>query len=329
MGFSGYVLILFLSCLLQRQRQSLVALFLALMSISVFRLSITGWNEPKFATADNPTAKAPALLTRFLTFAYLPSFNLKLLICPKTLSFDWSMDAIPRITTLFDSRNFLTLFFYVTLYQAFRTSIKKLYHQEQQDRKTRRFLKTIRRRNNVPNILFSKSTTCTCPICHHSYLAHHSTICRSNNNNFNNTGNSHSYCVCQTSNMTVSPALKHSDVRTRPITTQMSVITALGFLTIPFILATNLFVYVGFVVAERVLYLPSVGYCMLLGLGAARISKWKLNIRNFGGALLMFLVLVFSVKTIHRNNDWYNEENLYAAAIPVNPPKGKISIFSY
>jgi hypothetical protein len=33
---------------------------------------------------------------------------------------------------------------------------------------------------------------------------------------------------------------------------------------IPFIPATNLLFYVGFVIAERVLYLPSIGYCLLV-----------------------------------------------------------------
>lgn len=40
---------------------------------------------------------------------------------------------------------------------------------------------------------------------------------------------------------------------------------ALALATIPFIPASNLFFYVGFVVAERVLYLPSIGFCLLLG----------------------------------------------------------------
>lgn len=34
-----------------------------------------------------------------------------------------------------------------------------------------------------------------------------------------------------------------------------------------FIPASNLFFYVGFVVAERVLYVPSMGFCLLVGLG--------------------------------------------------------------
>ncbi|XP_059541033.1 protein O-mannosyl-transferase TMTC4 isoform X2 [Myotis daubentonii] len=47
----------------------------------------------------------------------------------------------------------------------------------------------------------------------------------------------------------------------------------LGFLVIPFLPASNLFFRVGFVVAERVLYLPSAGYCMLLTLGCGALGK--------------------------------------------------------
>jgi hypothetical protein len=57
----------------------------------------------------------------------------------------------------------------------------------------------------------------------------------------------------------------------------------LGFLVIPFLPASNLFFRVGFVVAERVLYLPSAGYCMLLtfGFGAlSRHTKKKVSTRS-------------------------------------------------
>ena len=42
---------------------------------------------------------------------------------------------------------------------------------------------------------------------------------------------------------------------------------SLSLMLIPFLPATNLLVRVGFVVAERVLYLPSAGYCLLIALG--------------------------------------------------------------
>lgn len=45
------------------------------------------------------------------------------------------------------------------------------------------------------------------------------------------------------------------------------VLLALSMIIIPFIPATNLFFPVGFVVAERILYIPSMGFCILVSLG--------------------------------------------------------------
>ena len=45
------------------------------------------------------------------------------------------------------------------------------------------------------------------------------------------------------------------------------VLLALSMIIIPFVPATNLFFPVGFVIAERILYIPSMGFCILVSLG--------------------------------------------------------------
>lgn len=55
-----------------------------------------------------------------LTYAYLPIFNLFLIIYPMTLSYDWQMGSIPLVETIRDSRNFATFFFYITLFALVR-----------------------------------------------------------------------------------------------------------------------------------------------------------------------------------------------------------------
>ena len=47
----------------------------------------------------------------------------------------------------------------------------------------------------------------------------------------------------------------------------------LAFLVVPFLPATNVFFTVGFVVAERVLYLSSIGSCLITVLGLGFLSK--------------------------------------------------------
>jgi hypothetical protein len=48
---------------------------------------------------------------------------------------------------------------------------------------------------------------------------------------------------------------------------------SLAFMVLPFLPASNLFFPVGFVVAERVLYIPSMGFCMLIGYGWGLVAQ--------------------------------------------------------
>ena len=51
------------------------------------------------------------------------------------------------------------------------------------------------------------------------------------------------------------------------------VLLALALLVIPFLPATNLFFSVGFVVAERIIYIPSAGFCLLVTEGKIDYSS--------------------------------------------------------
>jgi len=87
------------------------------------RISLMGdGGPPVFAAADNPTAKSPSLVTRTLTFLYLPVENFRLLVYPRRLSFDWSMDAITPVTSVYDPRNALSIALYVALFAAAKRS---------------------------------------------------------------------------------------------------------------------------------------------------------------------------------------------------------------
>lgn len=100
-----------LSSSLQNRKRSLAIIGVAFLALVQFRLSLPRSAVP-FATADNPTSKDASAWTRFLTFLYLPAFNAQLMLLPTTLSFDWSMDAIPRISSWTDSRNLVSTVFY-------------------------------------------------------------------------------------------------------------------------------------------------------------------------------------------------------------------------
>ncbi|XP_065299495.1 protein O-mannosyl-transferase TMTC1-like [Dermacentor albipictus] len=85
---------------------------------------------------------------------------------------------------------------------------------------------------------------------------------------------------------------------------------------LPFLPASNLFVSVGFVVAERVLYIPSVGVCLLVGEGLCRLQTLGLRTLRWLGVLCCFVVvLVFALRTCDRNNVWLSREALFESGI--------------
>ena len=99
------------------------------------------------------------------------------------------------------------------------------------------------------------------------------------------------------------------------------IVLGLALLILPFIPASNLFFPVGFVVAERVLYLPSMGQCFLVGIGARRVAKNR--------CLKVVLTLVFVIlstlhglKSFQRNYDWQSNFHVYSSGVKVNPTNG-------
>ena len=56
----------------------------------------------------------------------------------------------------------------------------------------------------------------------------------------------------------------------------------LALVIIPFVPATNIFFKVGFVIAERVLYLPSAGYCLLVAFGFNKLYSNLIMYRKVG-----------------------------------------------
>ncbi|XP_044284479.1 protein O-mannosyl-transferase TMTC4 isoform X2 [Varanus komodoensis] len=98
---------------------------------------------------------------------------------------------------------------------------------------------------------------------------------------------------------------------------------ALGFLIIPFLPASNLFFRVGFVIAERVNYLPSIGYCMLITYGFSLLSK-QAKKKKLLVAALLGLLLINVWRCIVRSNQWRSEEQLFRSALSVCPLNAKV-----
>ena len=103
--------------------------------------------------------------------------------------------------------------------------------------------------------------------------------------------------------------------------------TAIGLAltVIPFIPASNLLFPVGFVVAERILYLPSMGYCVLIAHGTTKISKFFRRSKCSRVCLLVaiaVLVTLHGLRTFQRNYDWRSNFDIYSSGVKVNPGNG-------
>ncbi|XP_022602005.1 transmembrane and TPR repeat-containing protein 3 isoform X3 [Seriola dumerili] len=105
---------------------------------------------------------------------------------------------------------------------------------------------------------------------------------------------------------------RHSSAKT--------VIMALSLIVLPFIPASNLFFPVGFVVAERVLYVPSMGFCVLVAHGFKIVSH-KGHLKKISWLMIGVLLTTHAVKTFNRNWDWESEYTLFTSALKVIPGK--------
>ncbi|XP_018562802.1 transmembrane and TPR repeat-containing protein CG4050-like [Anoplophora glabripennis] len=196
------------------------------------RLQIMGSQLPVFTRFDNPASVA-ATPTRQLTYHYLISVNLWLLLFPCNLCCDWTMGTLPLVESVFDVRNLGTAVAYVFLLvlgvKAFTTE------------------------NKQQSMILLMSTS---------------------------------------------------------------------LMVLPFIPASNLFFPVGFVVAERVLYMPSMGFCMLVGYGFHILTEKRG--KQLAYLFLSLLLISHGCKTYMRNWDWENEYSIFMSGLRVNQRNAKL-----
>ncbi|ERL91949.1 hypothetical protein D910_09272 [Dendroctonus ponderosae] len=210
----------------------LFVLFIFTILLLLARLQIMGSQLPVFTRFDNPASVAPSP-SKQLTYHYLISVNVWLLLFPCNLCCDWTMGTIPLVESFLDMRNLTTIATYLFLLLLIATA----------------FL----------------------------------------------TENRHQRVV---------------------------LIMSTSLLVLPFIPASNLFFPVGFVVAERVLYMPSMGFCMLIGYG------WQITSRRTGKKIAWtfvgLLVISHGWKTYLRNWDWENEYTIFMSGLRVNQRNAKL-----
>ncbi len=102
---------------------------------------------------------------------------------------------------------------------------------------------------------------------------------------------------------------------------EASLLVSLALLGLPFLPASNLFFPVGFVVAERILYIPSMGYCLLFALG---YNKFKKKCKKLCHILLILIYMLYGIKIMLRNQDWKSEESIFMAGLKVTSSNAKL-----
>ncbi|XP_069686444.1 protein O-mannosyl-transferase TMTC2-like [Periplaneta americana] len=332
-----------------RATRSLVTLVVSAIFLLGLRTWLTGGNVPTFAAADNPASRSDSFFTRALTFFYLPAFNFGLLLCPSTLSFDWSMDAIPLISNILDVRNLASFIFYSALFFSIHKHVIYLYTNSKRlkPEQVAKDTSSVDVNFNSQNVICKhfiantqsyRSDLNIVSVFNHildtiySWIPRLHTVSSSKSLCFPlksfNCNNYSSQCQCTIKQK--SPAKLRSVSVSDCVRRQDSVVLVLSVavMVISFLPATNLVAYVGFVVAERVLYIPSLGFCLLIGHGFVKILdrfSEKNSSRKWNTILLMIvlclILIVMSGRTIVRNGDWKNEETLYRSGIAVNPAK--------
>uniref|UniRef100_A0AAV2JXQ7 dolichyl-phosphate-mannose--protein mannosyltransferase n=1 Tax=Knipowitschia caucasica TaxID=637954 RepID=A0AAV2JXQ7_KNICA len=103
-----------------------------------------------------------------------------------------------------------------------------------------------------------------------------------------------------------------------------SLTLALVLLVVPFLPASNMFFRVGFVIAERVLYLSSAGYCLLVAYSVGQCCSRFPKYRKLLCVSMMALLCVYVVRCALRSHQWHSEKTLFTSALSVCPLNAKV-----
>lgn len=250
-----------------------------------------GNKPPDFSNSDNPAANSKSVFTRTLTFFYLPAFNFWLLLCPITLSFDWSMDAIPLVESVSDWRSVVSFVFYGGFALLGIVNLNRL---------------------SLENFdwVFSEMNA-NYKGLGPEYLRVYEGMNGTNEIRKRNVSKSSPKERRKRPDFKLQTNIPNEFIST--INDCQSLLVSMAILALPFVPATNIFFYVGFVVAERVLYIPSVGYCIMVAVGLDLL--WRCcsdsRMRNCIIGSVCIILILFSMKTVHRNRDWKDGETLY------------------
>lgn len=309
--------------------------------LSSFGVAHTDNSRPEeFCSSHENLAKVRRSM--LLTRMYLPAFNLKLLAWPRYLSYDWPLASIGLVESPFEARFLLAvavyasiglfLFTWLHLRVVAKLIERKASHQSQQfpqwdntkpvislnDRQedeeedyesssetsSVRSMDTMRSsdsgfvegRPTTPNVTnpYEDNYNCTCTDKIRREVPAH-------NGRGQLEQSKQAQEKCKQSQVVGNNDDHHHHHSSHQFMDQIA--WSLMLLIVPFVPASNLLFPVGFLVAERTLYLPSLGFCLLLvqtiehllvvvvgdvkgrSLSESRLSELKIPLVTFGAPI--------------------------------------------
>jgi Tfp pilus assembly protein PilF len=104
---------------------------------------------------------------------------------------------------------------------------------------------------------------------------------------------------------------------------------AIFFYLITISIVSNVFMLIGTNMAERLVFLPSLGFCLLISYLIVWLTKsmnftpQKLNQifteKSFNWLIILPVIILFSAKTVSRNKDWENVKTLFDKDVKTVP----------
>ncbi len=110
---------------------------------------------------------------------------------------------------------------------------------------------------------------------------------------------------------------------------------AICLFLLPLAPVSNIFLNIGSTMAERFLYMPSLGFCFGVGLLLVKFSNRRLPARSGYRlssflsnhacpiAVVMLAVILYSFKTVSRNKDWENNVQLFGRDVLSSPKSAR------
>ncbi len=98
---------------------------------------------------------------------------------------------------------------------------------------------------------------------------------------------------------------------------------ALSWSALCYLIVSNLIFPIGTIFGERLLYLPAIGFCLLLASGLAQWAARSQAARRAAMALALVTLGLYAVRFVTRCGDWASDDALFAATVRDSPRSAK------